>query len=274
LTTARYALAGLEDRFVVVQWDQTGSGKSFDAVDRATLTPERYVADGLALVQYLRQRFGQPKIYLVGESWGSALGVWMAQRDPQQFYAVVGTGQMVSFLETDLFDYHFALNLAQQRGDTAKVSQLEAQGPPPYYDANVTWTQTNNLLYGFAYMDSDPNIVGGFNTPRDILSPEYGLYDKVNWVRRPLDTLNVMYQQLWDRDLRQEAPRLEVPVYFLIGRHDVNAPPALAEDYYRLLQAPHKEWIWFEQSGHTPWTSEPAKFVDVLVNRVLAGAKP
>ncbi len=74
LTTARYALAGLEDRFVVVQWDQPGSGKSFDAVDCATLTPERYIADGLALVQYLRQRFGQEKVYLVGESWGQRAG--------------------------------------------------------------------------------------------------------------------------------------------------------------------------------------------------------
>jgi pimeloyl-ACP methyl ester carboxylesterase len=274
LTTARYALAGLEERFTVVQWDQPGSGKSFDAVDRATLTPERYIEDGHALVAYLLKRFGQEKVYLVGESWGSALGVWMAQRDPEQFYAFVGTGQMVSFLETDLSDYNFALNRAKQQGDAAKVRQLEGQGPPPYYGSNVAWTQTNYLLDGFAYMDSDPNINGGFNTPRDIFSPEYGLYDKVNWVRGPLDTLNIMYQQLWDRDLRKEAPRLEVPVYFLIGRHDVNAPPALAEDYYRMLQAPHKEFIWFEHAGHTPWTSEPAKFVDVLVNRVFTGARP
>jgi pimeloyl-ACP methyl ester carboxylesterase len=274
LTTARYALAGLEDDFVVVQWDQPGSGKSFDAVDRTTLTPERYITDGHALVQYLQQRFGQEKVYLVGESWGSALGVWMVQRYPEQFHAFVGTGQMVDFLETDLFDYNFALNLAKERGDTAKAAQLEKQGPPPYYGSNVVWDQTNYLLDGFAYMDSDPNINGGFNTPRDILSPEYGLYDKVNWVRGPLDTLNVMYQQLWDTDLRTEAARLEVPVYFLIGRHDVNAPPALVEDYYQRLQAPHKEFIWFEHSGHTPWTSEPTKFTDVIVNKVLAGIKP
>jgi pimeloyl-ACP methyl ester carboxylesterase len=222
----------------------------------------------------LQQRFGQEKVYLVGESWGSALGVWMVQRYPEQFHAFVGTGQMVDFLETDLFDYNFALNLAKQTGNTAKVQQLEGQGPPPYYGSNVSWTQTNYLLDGFAYMNSDPNINGGFNTTRDILSPEYGLYDKVNWVRGPLDTLNVMYQQLWERDLRTKAARLEVPVYFLIGRHDVNAPPALAEDYYRMLQAPRKEFIWFEHSGHTPWTSEPTKFTDVIVNKVLAGIKP
>jgi pimeloyl-ACP methyl ester carboxylesterase len=67
--------------------------------------------------------------------------------------------------------------------------------------------------------------------------------------------------------------RLEVPFYFLIGRHDVNASPALTEEYYQKLPAPHKELIWFEHSGHTPWTSEPDRFVDVMVNRVLATSR-
>ncbi len=71
LVTERRALTGLEDHFVVVNWEQPGAGKSFDAVDRSTLTPERYINDGLALVSYLRERFDESKIYLLGESWGS-----------------------------------------------------------------------------------------------------------------------------------------------------------------------------------------------------------
>ena len=79
----------------------------------------------------------------------------------------------------------------------------------------------------------------------------------------------IVFQQLWDVDLRKQAAHLEVPVYFLIGRHDVNAPTALTEEYYDLLSAPHKELVWFERSGHTPWTSESGTFVDEMVNRVL-----
>jgi len=48
------------------------------------------------------------------------------------------------------------------------------------------------------------------------------------------------------------------------------SPPALVEEYYELLDAPHKELVWFEHSGHTPWTSESDKFVEVMVNTVLA----
>jgi pimeloyl-ACP methyl ester carboxylesterase len=66
-----------------------------------------------------------------------------------------------------------------------------------------------------------------------------------------------------------QATQLEVPVYFLIGRHDVNAPPVLTEQYYEVLNAPHKELIWFEHSGHNPWVTESDTFVGVVVNKIL-----
>ena len=274
LATARHSLARLEEHFVVVNWDQPGADKSFDAVDRSTLTPGRYVADGHALVLYLRQRFGQEKVFVVGESWGSALGVLLVQRYPELFHAFVGSAQMVAFLETDRQCYEFALRWARERGDTQKVEQLTHQGPPPYYGADMAWKEAAYLLDTFAYMNQNPAVINGFNTPRDLASPEYGLYDKVSWVRGPLETLSIVYPQLWDVDLRAQAPQLQVPVYFFLGRHDINAPPALAEDYLRTLQAPHKELVWFERSGHNPWVSEPDAFVDALVKRVLAQTLP
>lgn len=272
VSTVRWHLGALEDHFVVVNWEQPGSGKSYGVVNHADLTPERYIADGIQLVRYLRQRFGEEQVYLVGESWGSALGVWMVQRNPELFQAFVGTGQMVDFIETEVADYQFALRLAQERGTVDKVTQLRAQGPPPYTGNGVIWKQAKYLLDGFAYMNADPKINDdGFNTLQDLLSPEYGFYDKVNWARGVINAGNVMFPQLWqaDVDFRQDAPVLQVPVYFLIGRHDVNAPPALTEAYYAQLEAPHKALIWFERSGHNPWVTESDRFAEVLANRVL-----
>jgi pimeloyl-ACP methyl ester carboxylesterase len=275
LVTARRALAGLEDHFVVVNWEQPGAGKSFDAVDRSTLTPERYISDGLVLVSYLRQRFDEEKVYVLGESWGSALGIWMVQREPESFHVFIGTGQMVAFLENDLMCYDFALNLAQERGDAAKVQQLKQQGPPPYYGDGVAMKEAAFLMETFNYMNADPAIADdGFNTFQDLASSEYGLYDKVNWFRGALDTLGIVYPQLWEVDFREQVTQFDVPVYFLIGRHDVNAPPVLTEEYYELLNAPHKELIWFGHSGHNPWVTESARFVDVVVNTVLVETYP
>ncbi len=270
LATARYALGGLEDHFVVVNWEQPGAGKSFDAVDRSTLTPERYIEDAHALILHLQERFGQDKVYVLGESWGSALGIMLVQRYPERFHAFIGTGQMVAFLETDRMDYDFALQWAQERGDTAKVEALVRQGPPPYYD-DVAWKSATYLLDTYAYMNANPAIAdNGANTLRDLAAPEYGLYDKVSWFRGVIDTLGIVYPQLWEVDFRQQAPKLDVPVYFLIGRHDINAPVTLTEQYYDLLDAPHKAIVWFEHSGHTPWVHESDRFVQVMADTVLA----
>ncbi len=252
LATARYALGGLEEHFVVVNWEQPGAGKSFDAVDRSTITPERYIEDAHALVQHLRRRFGQDKVYVLGESWGSALGILLVQRYPELFHAFVGTGQMVAFLENDLMCYDFAVQWARERGDTAKVAKLAEQGPPPYYGDDVAWKESAFLMDTFNYMNQNPAIAdNGANTFRDLAAPEYGLYDKVSWFRGVLDTLGIVYPQLWDVDFRTQAAEL-------------------TEQYFNLLDAPQKEIVWFEHSGHTPWVSESDRFVQAMVDTVLA----
>ncbi len=131
LATARYALAGLEEHFVVVNWEQPGAGKSFDAVNRATMTPERYIQDAHALVLQLRERFGQEKVYVLGESWGSALGVMLVQRYPELFHAFIGTGQMVAFLENDRMCYDFALNGRKNAATRPRWPRSPSRGRRP-----------------------------------------------------------------------------------------------------------------------------------------------
>ena len=74
MAAVRHDLAELEKHFIVVGWDQPGAGKSYYAQAIKDITVETYISDGYALTRYLTQRFGQEKIYLVGESWGSAMG--------------------------------------------------------------------------------------------------------------------------------------------------------------------------------------------------------
>ena len=273
LVLEQRALAGLEDHFVVVNWDQPGAGKSFDAIDHAKLTSDRYITDAHELVLNLRQRFGKEKVYLSGQSWGSALGIMVVQRYPELFHAFIGTGQVVAFLENELIRYDLALRLAQERGDPQQVEKLKQQGAPPYYGNDVLPKMLTYLNDLNKYRNEHQNSAIAkpkSNILFDLLtSSEYGLYDKVNLSRGELQTVGVVFPQLWSVDFRKQATRLKVPVYFLIGRHDGTTSPKLTEEYFNLLTAPHKELIWFEHSGHGTWMNESAKFIDVMVNRVL-----
>lgn len=266
MAAVRHDLAELEKHFVVVNWDQPGSGKSYSAAGNNSLVVNDYIDDGLALTEYLCERFEQEKIYVVGESWGSALGVFLAAETPERYHAVIGTGQMVDFLETELIDYDKAMEIAQEKDDTDKINKLIANGKPPYYGSDVTWNSAEYINYLSTYMSNNPEIQNnGYNTFRDILSPEYGIIDKINYVRGIVRTFNHVYPQLYDTDLRVDYQKLEVPIYFFLGRHDINAPLSLVEEYMDVLDAPHKEIVWFEHSGHNPWINESDRFVEKLL---------
>ena len=260
-----HELAELEN-ILLLSTGISGSGKSYYADKIKNIRAETYIEDGYALTEYLKGRFSQEKIYLVGESWGSALGIFLADKYPESYHALIGTGQMIAFAETERMDYKKAMEIAQSRYDTALIEKLKANGMPPYYGKDVTWKSAVYLNYLSAYMASNPEIHnGGYNTLRDIFSQEYGLLDKINFFRGIVNTYNHVYQQLYDIDLREDFRKLNVPVYFFLGRHDVNAPVSLVEDYVQVLEAPHSGIVWFEHSGHSPWINEREKFVEEVL---------
>jgi len=270
MAAVRHVLAELEKHFVVVNWDQPGSGKSYYAEKIKNITAQTYIQDGYALTEYLKNRFSQEKIYLMGESWGSALGIFLVDRYPESYHAFIGTGQMVDFAETERMDYAKALEIAQSKGDTALMERLHANGEPPYYGKDVTWKSAVYLNYLSAYMAGNPQIHNpGYNTLRDIFSSEYGLLDKINFFRGIINTYNHVYQQLYTIDMRADYTKLDVPVYFFLGQHDVNAPTVLVEEYVQVLDAPDKKIVWFEHSGHSPWINEPAKFAEEAISCFL-----
>lgn len=267
MAAVRYDLSLLEKEFVVVNWDQPGSGKSYKSVPLNKLTPDTYVEDGYALTQYLCKEFKKEKIFLVGESWGSALGILLSEKYPEYYHAFIGTGQMVAFLETEYIDYELAMNIAKDRGDYDLVAKLEKNGPPPYYGSNVTWKSAEYLNYLSGIMATNPQISnGGFSTIRDLAASEYGLLDKAYYIIGIINTFNHVYPQLYEMDLRVGYTELDIPVYFLLGRHDINAPLSLSQDYFDMLKAPRKRLIWFERSGHNPWINESEKFAKTVID--------
>ena len=261
----------LEQHYTVVSWDEPGTGKSIGAVPLDQLTKQRFVEDGRALTQLLRQRFDQQRIYLYGVSWSSILGIWLIQQYPQLYHAFVSSGQMVNTTENDQLGYQLALEFSRQRGDQRTVRALEVNGPPPYAGENPVFRYLTYLDVLNDYMGSPRYAFVAPLIP--FAAPEYGLVDKVNHTRGLIDSFNVVYPQLTGLDLAKQATALRVPVYFFVGRGDVNAMAPLVEDYVSKLTAPHKELIWVD-GGHGLGSAETGQFVDTMVNRVRRHSQP
>ncbi len=106
--------ADLEKRFVVVQWDQRGAGKSFStSVPPKAMTIDQFVSDARALTQLLIERFDKDKIYLLGHSWGSVIGAKTAARYPELFNAYIGVSQVTNVMETQKLLYERTLETAK-----------------------------------------------------------------------------------------------------------------------------------------------------------------
>ncbi|MDY7103613.1 MAG: DUF6064 family protein [Actinomycetota bacterium] len=272
-TMGRYARP-LERDFVVVTWDQLGTGSSTGQFDPAeTLSIDGAVADTIAVTEHLRDRFGVEQVHLVGNSYGTLLGVRAVQERPDLYAAFVGTGQMVDATETDQMFYEDALAHARATGDQAFVNELEAKGPPPYDDLldMTAVVQSEREWNDYSDIDGFP----GLREPTDSLfATEYPLMDQVHSVGALVDTYVTLYPELEDVDLRVDAPSLDVPVYLVQGAHEARGRAVLAEEWFDQLEAPDKAWFTFERSGHRPWVQEPERFAEVMVGTVLARTDP
>jgi len=270
LGAMRRHLEALERDFVVVTWDQRGSGKSYGALDPAsTLTLEQAVDDAIEVSDYLRTRFGQERIYLVGQSWGSILGVLAVKRRPDLYRAFVGTGQMVSPRETDRVFYRDTLAWARKTGNDELVATLTGIGPPPYermldYEPALSY---EHEVYPYDH-GSNSEGEGGFS--ENLIVEEYTLLEQVHNLGAFLDTFSVLYPQLQEIDFRRDVAALDVPIYLVQGRHEPRGRAGPAKQWFARLQAPRKKMVVLDTSGHRPPFEQPGRFTRVMTEIVLA----
>ena len=259
----------LEDHFTVVYWDQRGAGKSFSKnINKEEITVENYISDVYWLVNYLKTRFNKEKILLVGHSWGARLGLYAIQRDPGNFIAYIGVGQELHSYRGELLSYRYTLKKAEEKGHKKALDELKEMGPPQsghYKDMYATgfWggVRQKHWLLKFGgeryqktnYMDWILAIW---------LSREYSFADLIRYGRgSAFSAGNIIFDERFnDIDFFKEIPRVEVPVYFISGAYDYNTPWELVKEYADYLSAPHKEFILFEKSGHSPVFEEPKRF--------------
>jgi pimeloyl-ACP methyl ester carboxylesterase len=270
----RRHLEALEQDFLVVTWDQRGTGKSYSELDpTSTLTLDQAVSDATEVTNYLRNRFGKEKIYLVGQSWGTILGVLAVQQHPELYQAFVGTGQMVSPRETDRIFYQDTLEWARQTGKDDVVATLTDIGPPPYpsilnYEPLLSYEKD---VYPY---NRSQNSEGEGQMSENLFVEEYTLLEQIHIFAGVFDTFSVLYPQIQDIDFREDATKLDVPVYLVQGRYEARGRAELANEWFEQLEAPSKKMIVLDTSGHRPLFEQPEQFTSVMTETVLAETQP
>ena len=235
---------GLEDYFTVVWWEQRGSGLSYSAdIPPETMTLEQMISDTLEVTNYLRHRFGQEKIYLMGHSGGTFIGIQAAARAPELYYAYIGVAQMSNQLKSERLAYEYMLQQFKENGNTKMVRKLEAapvtmtDGTP---DAYLALRDEAMHSLGIGTTHDMNSVISGIFFP-SLTFREYTLLEKINmWRGKSQSGVSPFWDEMIATDLTKKVPELEIPVYFFGGIYDYTCSYTLAKDYFEKLQGTNK----------------------------------
>ncbi len=261
-----------EDYFTVVQYDQRGAGRSFLLNDpeqlAPTLSPDRYRDDAVELIELLRKKYGKRKVFLLGHSWGSVVGLSVAAKRPDLLHAYIGVGQVIDFRQNEVEGFEWTLKEAHRRRDATAVAELEAIRPYPGsgpFDLKKLETERKwNVQYGgLAAGRSDSNFY--FRPAR--ISPLYTPADRKAWDAGSAFTMKTMFPKLADISF-MNLRKVDTPVLMFLGRDDYTTPSNIAAKWLKGLKAPGKKMVWFEHSAHLPMLEEPGHFFAALLREV------
>lgn len=273
-----------EDYFTVVQWDQRGFGRS--DVDRdkiaGTVTRTRYVDDAIDLIEQLKVRLKQPKVIVVGQSWGSVLALEVAHKRPDLLYAVVTVGQVAAWDDNFTETRRLLIDLAQRTGDQALLAKMNAVGPLPpstdyeRFNAWIDVVQGEMMERGYSWHNSRGSWGMRLLTGA-MLSPSVSDGSLVTMLIPRAHRKAYMAQVLgslsgW-RAATAIGTRLEVPWVMMQGDWDWQTPTTSARVYFDSVCAPWKKWVSFQNSAHVVTLEEPGKTIVTLVNDVLPAVR-
>lgn len=250
----------LEKEFLVVHWDQRGAGKSNHTdFDTDTMTFEQFKSDAHELILHLLERFDQEKIYLLGHSWGTQLGLELVHSHPELFHAYIGVSHLIDNHEGLEIAYEWLRENLEEDEEERRLETLDKLGTPPYkHDeyrefANLVNAQGGNFDQGMFSLI--------YKAGR---AKEYNFNDFLRWAGGSFRGGGPLHEEgevMEHINFRDTIPAVDVPIFFIAGKNDYTTPLSLIEEYYELVRAPYKELIVLEESAHTPFLAETDTFM-------------
>jgi pimeloyl-ACP methyl ester carboxylesterase len=237
----------LQEHFVIVQWDQRETGRTLQLnPSPVPLTLSLFEDDTYELVTALLNQFKRNKLYLVGHSWGTALGFNVAHKHPELLYAYTAIGPMINQLESERIVLTMMKDKAGLSGNKMQVEELAT--------VRIPFENAEQLFYHRKWL-------GEFSKRKPNLSKDYVENWSATWL--------TVFNEASEVNLVESLPEVHCPVYIFAGRKDYQTNSQIAEDYFRKLKAPKKGFYWFEFSGHSIPSSEPRRMQEILISEIL-----
>lgn len=260
---------GLENEFVVCYLEYRGTGLSYDSsIDPNTVTTEQYIADIIAVTNYLRERFGQEKLYLLGHSFGTSIGIKAVGKNPELYHAYIAMSQICNQPKSEKLAYEYMKEQYRLAGNTKMVKQFKNY---EHYKSNLMLRDKAMHDLGVGTTQDMNSVITGILFP-SLRCKVYSPMERINIWRSKISSNSFpTVMEMFNFNAFEEVPALNVPIYFLAGINDYTCCYSLQKEYYEYIQAPIKGFYTFENSAHSPLFEESDKAKKILTQDVLQG---
>lgn len=270
--TGKYP-TGLEKDFTIVWWEQRGCGISYDAKIKSTQTSlQQLIDDTITLTHYLLKRFHKDKIYLMGHSGGTFIGVHVIDQRPELFNAYIGMSQMSNQRKSEQLAYEHMLKAYEESGNRKMAIRLKKMHLRDHDELPREYLRIRDIAMhelGIGTMRNMKNLLTDLIFP-SLLFSEYTLLEKYHlWASKAHSGVSQNWNYMMNINLMESKNSFTIPVYFLQGRYDYTCSYDLAHQYFTKTKAPVKGFYTFENSAHCPIFEEPQKTKNILVHDVV-----
>lgn len=256
----------IEKHFAIVYWDQRMCGMSQGNPSMEDATLNQFTLDLDKVVSLINQKFSKPNLYLMGHSWGGALGT---------NYLLEHQSKINGWIEIDGGHAWTQANaMAREEMMDFANNKLAAKDETEFWSFALDWYQehpvveiNDNAHYSFV------GAANGYDFNPDSDSLEIPFTDLLFF--SPISTAYffVPYQfSFLDKglSLQDRLGEITIPSLICWGRHDGVFPVQQATDTYNQLGTPiaKKKLRIFEYSAHSPNYEQPMAFAMEVIDFV------
>lgn len=238
--------ARLQQHFIVVQWDQRETGETLKLnKSQQPLSLQLFYNDTHDLIDTLLKRYQKTKLYLVGYSWGTGMGFYVADKYPELLYAYIAISPVINQARAD------SLSLEMLKNEMGNKARKELAS------VKIPFENADQLYYHrkWLYKYEGQKFVS-FSLRKAFVQ---------SWAATWFD----VWSRSCEVNLFKTLPAIRCPVYFFAGGKDFNTHHVVTKEYYNYLIAPKKDLFVFEQAGHGLLETRYDRFQDVMIKTIL-----
>ncbi len=249
-----YYTKSLMNHYTIVNWDQRGAGLSYrEDIDTTSISEEQIILDALELTKYLIKKYNKEKIFILGHSFGSVIGMHLAERYPEYYKAYIGMGQVVDFKKSVNISYNWLVDTLKSVDDKKSLAKVQRTGLPDIWLIRKYGGEMHTKVDKNEIIKNSPLYYEGYLDNR---------YKALKFTRKYMNKFASKTPKPVNK-----IKKLTIPVYFFVGKYDY-VPACVSEvtkDYFAKIEAPKKGLILFQKSAHFPNIEEPDKFQEELI---------